>query len=121
MNRVLYDSYVKHRNWLPWRKPKKEWVEGLDNRAWGTIKGKEFNVQFTNSYGKSGASLSGTFRSMFRLIVAVGTAHGYDKFPEGRGCVAFGFFGCKNLYLVVPGFDAKYLYIRMSYKELPND
>ncbi len=121
MNRVLYDSYVKHRNFFPWRKVKKEWVEGLDNRAWGTVKGTRFEVQFTNSYGKSGASLSGTFRSLFGLFIAKGTAYGYDNFPKGRSCIAFGFFKNYKLHLIVPGFDSKYLSIRMSYKELPDD
>ena len=121
MYRVLYDSYVKHRNFLPWREVKQGFVEGLQNRAWGTIRGNEFNVEFTNSYGKPGASLVGTYRNLFNLIFAVGTAHGYEKFPEGRPCVAVGFFGCRHLYLIVPAFDAKYLYIRMAYKELPND
>ena len=118
---VLYDSYVKHRNFLPWRPVNNEFVEGLNNRAWGTIKDNEFNVEFTNSFGKPGAKLIGTFKKFYRLIFATGLAYGYDNYPDGRSCIAFGFFKTRYVYLIVPGFDAKYLFIRMSYKELPND
>lgn len=121
MYRVLYDSYVKHRCFLPWREVKTSFVEGLQNRAWGTVKDKEFKVEFTNSYGNPGSRLEGKFTRLFNLILAKGKAYGYEKYPEGRPCIAFGVFGREHLYLVVPAFDAKYLYIRMSYKELPND
>ena len=118
---ILYDSYVKHRKFLFWRSTTSALVEGLQNRAWGYVRGNKFNVEFTNSFGKTGASLEGSFLKAFGLFFAVGIALGYKDYPEGRSCIAFGFFKKQHLHLVVPGFDANYLYIRMSYKELPND
>ena len=121
MYRVLYESYVKHCNFLWWKPVKKDYVEGLQNRAWGTIKNNEFTVEFTNSFGKSGASLVGKFKCFLNLCFATGKAYGYENYPDGRPCIAFGFFGCRYLHLIVPGYDSRYLYIRMAYKELPND
>jgi len=118
-NYVLYSSYVKHHRVFGQLKHK-EILEGLNNKAWGQVIANYFFLEFFNSFGDK-SFIEGRFFRVGPFAILKGKAYGYSNFPKGRFAFAFAFFGKRQLRLVVPAHDSSFLFIRLSYTEIPSD
>jgi hypothetical protein len=113
---VLFESHVKHINYLPWLRISTPYIEALENRGTGTVKGDTIEVNFTNSYGNPGV-LKAKVKSVGRLWIVHGKAYGYQSHPEGRWAAAVVWRTDEHFKLIVPSSNGEFLSIKIKYYE----
>lgn len=116
----IFESHVRHIKYLPWLRVETPYIEELENRGVGTIKGNLLTVDFTNSYGNPGL-LKAKIIKIGRLWFLYGKAYGYEGYPNGRPAVAAVWRNDGYFSLVVPSTNGEFLSIKIKYYEVDSD